>query len=409
MKIKEVKAIEIIDSRGNPTIRCFLFLDDGSLGITSIPSGASTGSHEAFELKDGGKRYHGQGVKKAVDNINLYLKKIIINQIADPQKIDERLIKEDGTANKSHFGANAILAVSQALVKALACYYKKPLWQFLSNYYFGSSFGFPYLMVNLINGGAHANFNFDLQEFLLSPKTNQPEKAIEIASEIFHQMAINLKKEGLSTLVGDEGGFSPNLKNNEEALELIIKSAADLGYQNGVDFNLALDCAASQFYHDGVYFLKKEEKKLSAQQLKSYYLYLKEKYQIFSFEDPFFENDWENFRQFTTQVSPSLVVGDDLYTTNLSLIKKGIAEKTTNAVLIKPNQIGTVTETALVINEAKKEGWQIIVSHRSGETEDAFIADLSYAAKANFLKSGSICRGERVVKYNRLIEIANGF
>ncbi|MGB9707523.1 MAG: phosphopyruvate hydratase [Microgenomates group bacterium] len=409
-KIKEIKAIEILDSRGHPTIGCFLKLDDDSTGITAIPSGASTGSHEAFELRDGDKkRYFGKGVLKAVENINQTIAQKLKNARAEsPEKIDRLLIELDGTENKSRLGANAILAVSQALIKALAVSFKKPLWQFLNEYYFSDGEpSFPRLMVNLINGGKHANWNFDLQEFMISPVSNQPSQAVRIASEIFHQIGKNLKEKKLSTLVGDEGGYSPNLSSNEEALQLILKSAQDLDYQNEKDFNLALDSAASEFYQAGVYLFKKENKKLTTDELINYYLFLKNKFKIFSFEDPFAENDWVGFKQFTEKIFPALVVGDDLYTTDPKLIAKGIKDKTTNTVLIKPNQIGTIFETVKAINLAKKNNWHVVISHRSGETEDSFIADLAYAAAANFIKTGSMSRSERLVKYNRLIEIEN--
>jgi enolase len=261
-------------------------------------------------------------------------------------------------------------------------------------------------MVNVINGGKHANWNFDIQEFMISPKEKKPSQSVRIASEIFQQIGKNLKEKKLSTLVGDEGGYSPNLSSNDEALQLILKSAQDLGYQNEKDFNLALDSAASEFYHDDFYFFKKENKKLNADELIEYYKNLKEKYKIMSFEDPFAENDWSAFQKFTQTVN-TLVIGDDLYTTNPLLIKKGIEEKTTNAVLIKPNQIGTIYETTQAINLAKKNNWRVVISHRSGETEDSFIADLAYGCGADFIKTGSMCRSERLSKYNRLIEIEN--
>ncbi|MCX7881433.1 MAG: phosphopyruvate hydratase [Patescibacteria group bacterium] len=408
MKIKDIRAIEILDSRGIPTLRTFIFLDNGVITSSSIPSGASTGSHEALELRDNDeKRYFGKGVLKAIANVNERIKKLIVGKKAEPEEIDKLLIKEDGTTDKSVFGANAILSVSQSLVRALALAKKIPLWRFINDYYSFESFSFPRLMVNVINGGKHANWNFDIQEFMISPKTNKPSEAVRIASEIFHQIGKLLKEKKLSVLVGDEGGFSPNLSSNEAVFDLILEAAEKLGYQNGTDFNLAIDAAASEFFQKERYVFKKENRFLTGDELIDYYWRLKEKYEIFSFEDPFSESDWESFAKFTKSISPTLVVGDDNYTTDPKLIKKGIEEKTTNAVLIKLNQIGTVLETVEAVKLAKKNNWQVVISHRSGETEDAFIADFAYGVAADFIKTGSMCRSERLAKYNRLIEIEN--
>ncbi len=408
MIIKDVKAIEILDSRGIPTLRTFVFLDDQTVGVSSIPSGASTGSHEALELRDGDKRrYFGKGVLRAIENVNDKIKKLIVGQKAEPEVIDKILIKEDGTKNKSFLGANAILCVSQSLVRAIALSRKIPLWRFISEYYSFKKTNFPRLMVNVVNGGKHANWNFDVQEFIISPQSNKPSKSLRIAAEIFHQIGKILKEKKLSVLVGDEGGFSPSLSDNEEVFELILEAADRLGYKNDTDFNLAIDAAASEFYQKGKYFFQKENCVLSGDELILYYKKLKDKYKVFSFEDPFAEDDWVNFSKFTSQISPSMVVGDDIYTTDPNLIKKGIDQKTTNAVLIKLNQIGTVLETVEAVKLAQKNNWHVIVSHRSGETEDPFIADFAYGVGADFIKSGSMSRSERLAKYNRLIEIEN--
>lgn len=411
MKITKIKSIEVLDSRGKPTIRTFVFLDNDVFASSSVPSGASTGSNEAVELRDNGKnRYFGFGVKKAVENVNKIIAPKLIGQKIDEtsfEKIDKLMIEIDATENKSYLGANAILSVSQALIRVFALAVKKPLWQVLNQVYFaGKKPSFPRLMVNVINGGKHASWNFDIQEFMISPTKNSPSQAVQVASEIFQQLGKNLKEKGFSTLVGDEGGYSPALKNNQEVFEVILESAKKINYQNGEDFNLAIDSAASEFYENDFYYFKKENKKLTTDELIAYYKNLKNQYQIFSFEDPFEENDWNGFKKFTREID-AMVVGDDLYTTNPNLIKKGIKEEATNAVLIKPNQIGTIFETAQAINLAKNNGWKVIVSHRSGETEDSFIADLAYASSADFIKTGSMCRSERLAKYNRLIEIEN--
>jgi enolase len=411
MRIKKITSIEILDSRGKPTIRTFIFLDNDVVASSSIPSGASTGSHEAVELRDKDKsRFLGNGVLKAVNNVNSVIASKLINQKIDEksfEKIDKMMIELDGTENKSRLGANSILSVSQALIRAFSLAVKKPLWLILNQVYFSHlKPNFPRLMVNVVNGGKHANWNFDIQEFLISPKTNTPSSAVRIASEIFQQLGKNLKAKGLSPLVGDEGGYSPALPNNQSVFEEIITAAKNLGYKNSKEYQLAIDSAASEFYQKPNYLFKKENKKLTVDDLITYYKSIKEKYQIFSFEDPFAEDDWQGFKKFTSQIDAQ-VVGDDNYTTDPKLIEKGIKEKVTNSVLIKPNQIGTIYETALAINLAKKNHWTTVISHRSGETEDSFIADLSYACSSEFIKTGSMCRSERLAKYNRLIEIEN--
>jgi len=410
MKIQNIKSIEVLDSRGKPTVRTFVYLDDGSLGVSSVPSGASTGTHEAVEMRDSDKTRHlGQGTLKAVGNVNNILKKELVDQEADPKKIDKKMIAIDGTENKAKLGANAILSVSQALLKALANSRKLPLWKLINQYYFQDiTPNFPRLMVNVVNGGKHAGWNFDIQEFMVVPASIKPSVSVTIAAEIFQQLGKSLKTKGLSTLVGDEGGYSPALHSNEEVFEVITNAASKLGYKNNNQYQLAIDAAATEFYSDGKYILKKTNQTISGQELIEFYLMLQKKYSILSFEDPFAEDDWKDFTTFTKAVnSKSIVVGDDLYVTNTKRIEKGIKEKSTNAVLIKPNQIGTILETAAAINMTKNNGWKVVISHRSGETEDSFIADLAYGSAADFIKTGSTSRSERLAKYNRLLEIEN--
>ncbi len=410
MNIQDIKSLEVLDSRGKPTVRTFVYLDDGSYGVSSVPSGASTGSHEAVELRDGDKLRHlGQGTLTAVANVNEILKKTLVGLEADPGTIDEKMIAVDATENKAKLGANAILSVSQALLKALANSKKLPLWKIINEYYFKDKKpNFPRLMVNVVNGGKHAGWNFDIQEFMIVPVSNQPSVSVRTAAEIFQQLGKSLKAKGLSTLVGDEGGYSPALHSNEEVFEVIVNAAKEYGYTNGEEYQLAIDAAATEFYTNGKYILKKTNQIISGEELINFYLGLQKKYSILSFEDPFAEDDWVDFTNFTGSLNgESIVVGDDLYVTNTKRIEKGIKEKATNAVLIKPNQIGTVMETAAAINMTKKAGWKVVISHRSGETEDSFIADLSYGSGADFIKTGSTSRSERLAKYNRLLEIEN--
>ncbi|MBI5127204.1 phosphopyruvate hydratase [Candidatus Roizmanbacteria bacterium] len=409
-KIKNIRAIEILDSRGKPTLRTFVFLDDGTVASSSIPSGASTGSHEAVELRDNdSKRYHGLGVLKAVNNVNEIIAKKLVGQPLDKlDELDKLMIDLDGSENKSVLGANAILSVSQALIKAAAQSLKKPLWQFINEYYFEAKPRFPRMMFNVINGGKHADWNFDIQEFIIIPQRQLASESIKVGSEIYHSIQKNLKEKKLSILVGDEGGFSPILNSNEEAFQLIIESAKNIGYENGKDFKLAIDGAASEFFSNGKYILKKDNKEITGDELIKYYLEIENKYGIYSFEDVFQEDDWENWTKFKTQLNQNeLLVGDDLFCTNTKRMGIGFEKKSANATIIKPNQIGTIKETVDAIKLAKQYNWLVAVSHRSGETEDSFIADLAYAAGADFLKTGSLSRSERLAKYNRLIEIEN--
>ncbi len=417
MKIKEIKALEILDSRGKPTIRAFVTLDDGSVHKASVPSGASTGTHEALELRDGDtSKFLGQGVQKAVQNVNSQISKALIGQeVADPRKLDEIMLKMDGTENKSKLGANAILSVSLALHRAAAYAADMPLWKFINTYYFIGDHtiepSFPRLMVNVVNGGKHAGWNFDIQEFMVMPISNKPTESVRLAAEIFAELGNVLKKRKLSTLVGDEGGYSPALSSNEEVFETIEEAAQNLGYSRNKDFEFAVDCAATEFYENSSYILKKNNQTKSSEEMVVYYQEIGQKYNIQSFEDPFAEDDWEAFTKFTEMAEKFQfqVVGDDLFVTNPTRIQKGIKEAAANAVLIKLNQIGSVSETIDAIQMTQTAGWNVAVSHRSGETEDTFIADLAYGAGAEFIKTGSMSRSERLAKYNRLVEIENGF
>ncbi len=411
MKIQDIRAIEILDSRGKPTVRAFVTVEDGTVHSASVPSGASTGSHEAVELRDGDqKRYHGFGVTKAVANVNTTLKKALVGLDADPKEIDRHMIALDGTENKANVGANAILAVSMAVVRAAAHEAKKPLWKFIHDYYFPQgSLKFPRLMVNIVNGGKHAEWNFDIQEFMVVPAATAPSQSVRVAAEIFAALGATLKSKKLSTLVGDEGGYSPKLASNEEVLDTVLAAAQSCGYEKVKDFTFALDCAATEWFADGKYISHKTGTPVPAGDLTKYYAAIGQKYNIQSFEDPFAEDDWASWSTFAGMAAQFKfqVVGDDIFVTNSKRIRDGIQTKAANAVLIKPNQIGTVSETVEAIALTKSAGWKVVISHRSGETEDPFIADLSYACGADFIKTGSMSRSERLAKYNRLIEIEN--
>ncbi len=411
MKITEVHSLEILDSRGNPTVRTFITLADGSTHPSSVPSGASTGSHEAVELRDNDNtRYMGKGVLKAVENVNTKLKTAIVGMEADPNSIDDKLLELDGTPNKENLGANAILSVSLAVCRAAAHTENVPLWKFLNQYYFSNhqSPAFPQLLVNIVNGGKHADWNFDIQEFMVVPNSTTPSEAVRIAAEIFHSLGKILKEKKMSTLVGDEGGYSPALSSNEEVLDTIIIAAKRIGYENVKDYRLSLDLASTEFFNEGNYTLN--AKKLNASDLIKYYQKIGQKYFILSFEDAFAEDDWNAHKNFAAmaQKFQFLTIGDDLFCTNPERIKKGIEENASNAVLIKVNQIGSMKETAEAINMTHNAGWKTAISHRSGETEDPFIADLAYACGSEFIKTGSMSRSERLAKYNLLLEIEAG-
>lgn len=409
MNIQRVHATEVLDSRGFPTVKAYVTLEDGSVHGASVPSGASTGTHEALEIRDGDKaRFGGKGVLKAVAQVNTTIHGALVGKtVLEPDKCDELMLSLDGTANKATLGANAILAVSEALLRAGAHAHRQELWRFIHDYYFSEvEPRFPRLMVNVINGGKHANWGFDLQEFMLLSTETKPSESTRMMAEIFHAIGKRIKGMGLSTLVGDEGGYSPLLGSNEEAFELIITAASDLGYANGKEYELATDVAASEFYDNGNYILKKDNRNVTPDELLAYYLGLQAKYKIRSFEDPFFEDDWESFSKLRAEAGRGFqVVGDDLTVTNPERVKIAVEKKAANAMIVKPNQIGSILETVIAMREARKDGWKLAVSHRSGETEDAFIADLAYASGADFIKTGSMSRSDRLAKYNRLREI----
>ncbi len=408
MKIQNIQAIEMLDSRGNPTLKTFLTLDNNEVVWSAVPSGASTGDYEAVELRDkDANRFGGKGVLIAISNVNTIIREQLIGQELDPKNIDALLIKLDGTENKSKLGANAILSVSQAALYGAALSAKIPLWKYISDYYdVGTGPSFPRVMCNVVNGGAHASWNFDIQEFMISPVSSIPSTSIRQASEVYQQLGRNLKKQGLRTLVGDEGGYSPELSSNEEVLKTIFQAEEDLGYTNGDDIQFTLDAAASEFYKDGKYLFQKTGQVLTAHELLEYYLKLQKEFDIISIEDPFAQDDWDGFAAITHVAKDKfIVVGDDIFVTNPKRIQTGIEKKSANALLVKPNQIGTISETMDAISMARNAGYKIVISHRSGETEDSLIADLAYGVGADFLKTGAPCRTDRIVKYNRLLEI----
>ncbi len=404
--IEIVKAREILDSRGNPTIEVEVVLVDGTAGIASVPSGASTGKHEAVELRDGDKsRYGGLGVLKAIEHVNGEIASTIAGMSALEQTaIDQRLIELDGTANKAQLGANAILGTSLAVAKAGASFRRIPLYRYLG----GTRANLlPVPMLNILNGGKHARGSTDFQEFMIMPVgTANFHKALQISSEVYHSLHKVLEDKGLSTNVGDEGGFAPRLPSNKDALELIIAAIDMAGYKAGQDLFIALDPAASTFYRDGKYVLSQEGVTLSSTEMIDYYVKLTSDYPIISIEDGLAEDDWANWSLLTARLGKQIqFVGDDLYATNMERLEKGIAQKASNSILIKPNQIGTLSETLAVIKRAQQAEWTTIISHRSGETEDTTIADLAIASNAGLIKAGAPCRSERLAKYNRLLRI----
>lgn len=409
--ISKVIGREIIDSRGNPTVEADVFLSDGTMGRASVPSGASTGKFEALELRDKDtNRYGGLGVLKAVENINKEIGNHLIGM--NPfhiENIDKKLLSLDGTKNKEKLGANAILALSLATCKAAATSLKLPLYQFLGGI-FGNTMPLP--MMNILNGGAHASNNLDIQEFMIMPVGAKTfSEGLRWSIEVYHELAKLLKSKNLATGVGDEGGFAPNLESTEETLELILKAINQAGFstnKNSPDFLLALDAAASEWKTDvqGKYFLPKSKSTYTTKQLIHYWKDLVEKFPIISIEDPLDEEDWLGWQQLTQELGRKIqLVGDDLFVTNSSRLKKGIELKAGNAILIKLNQIGTISETLATIELAKKHGYKTIISHRSGETEDTFIADFAVALNAGQIKTGAPCRSERVAKYNQLLRI----
>jgi enolase len=404
--IGSVKAREILDSRGNPTIEVEVVLVDGTAGVAAVPSGASTGKHEAVELRDGDKsRYGGLGVLKAIKHVNSEIASAITGMSALEQPaIDQRLIKLDGTANKARLGANAILGTSLAVAKAGASFRRIPLYRYLGG---ARANLLPVPMLNILNGGKHARGSTDFQEFMIMPAgAANFHKALQISSEVYHSLRKALEDKGLSTNVGDEGGFAPRLPSNKDALELILAAIDMAGYKAGQDLFIALDPAASTFYRDGKYALSQEGVTFSSTEMIDYYVKLTSDYPIISIEDGLAEDDWASWSLLTARLGKQIqFVGDDLYATNMERLEKGIAQKASNSILIKPNQIGTLSETLAVIKRAQQAGWTTIISHRSGETEDTTIADLAVASSAGLIKAGAPCRSERLAKYNRLLRI----
>ncbi len=409
-KIVDIKAFEILDSRGNPTIEADVILACGAVGSACAPSGASTGSREALELRDGDKsRYLGKGVLKAVENINTTIKSLLVGQDAANQRaLDQLMIDADGTENKGNFGANAILAVSLAAAKAAAVAKNIPLYQHIADLN-GSpgQYSMPVPMMNIINGGEHADNNVDIQEFMVQPVGAKSfSEALQVGAEIFHSLKKVLKAKGLNTAVGDEGGFAPNLASNADALAIIKVAVADAGYTLGEDVTLALDCAASEFYKDGEYNLSGEGKVFTSEGFSDYLADLCEQFPILSVEDGLDESDWDGWKYQTEILGDKVqLVGDDLFVTNTKILQEGIDKNIANSILIKFNQIGTLTETLDAIKMAKAAGYTAVISHRSGETEDTTIADLAVATAAGQIKTGSLCRSDRVAKYNRLLRI----
>jgi enolase len=405
-KITEVKALEVLDSRGNPTVAVDVVLESGAIGSAMVPSGASTGSREAIELRDGDKsRYLGKGVTKAVANVNGELRSAVLGlDAADQAALDKKMIETDGTDNKGRLGANALLGVSLAAARASAAEAGKPLYAYLHQ---GGECILPVPMMNIINGGAHADNSVDMQEFMILP-VGAPtfREAIRYGAEVFHALKKVLHDRGLATGVGDEGGFAPNLPSNEAAIEVILEAIGKAGYKAGQDIYLGLDVAASEFYKDGVYDLESEGKKYSSAEFADFFASWVDKYPIISIEDGLDESDWHGWGVLTDKLGSRIqLVGDDLFVTNPAILKKGIEAKVANSILIKVNQIGTLTETLEAIAMAQGAGYTTVMSHRSGETEDSTIADLAVAASTGQIKTGSLSRSDRIAKYNRLLKI----
>lgn len=403
MKIKNVIGREVLDSRGNPTVEVDVILENNIVGRAIVPSGASTGEREALEMRDGGSRYNGLGVLKAVNNVNTILKDSIVGMdVFEQQKIDYKMIDVDGTPNKSNLGANAILGVSMAVLKAAANCDNMQLYKYVGN---GTSL--PVAMMNILNGGCHADNNLDFQEFMIVPNRDSIHERVRVGAEVFHTLKKLLKEKGYFTGVGDEGGFAPNLSSNEEAFQLIIEAIKMAGYIPGKDVNLAIDVAASELYENGKYNI--DGKGFTTEELIEYYDELINKYPIISIEDPLDQNDWDGFADITKRLKDRVqIVGDDLFVTNKKYLEKGIRLGCCNAILIKVNQIGTITETLETIELAKENNYNIIISHRSGETEDTTIADLAVGLNIGQIKTGSLSRTDRICKYNQLLRIEDG-
>lgn len=403
MLIKEIHAREILDSRGNPTVEVDMTLDNNITRTASVPSGASTGSREALELRDNDpKRYNGKGVLNAVCNVNEIIRPALLGKHADQASIDKLLIELDGTENKSKLGANAMLGVSLACLKCLAASENKELYEYVSS----KSVSLPVPMINIINGGKHAVNNIDIQEFMIVPVVKTMHERIRAGAEVFHELKNLLVKNNFNVGVGDEGGFAPNLENNAMALEFIVEAIKKAGYKPGEDIFIALDVAASETYNKETKTYSIDGRNLTNKELIEYYQELLRRYPILSIEDPFFEDDFDTLKEFTALVGDKImIVGDDYFVTNEKYLQKGIDMNAGNAILLKANQIGTVTEMTKTILLAKKHNYKTIISHRSGETEDTFIADLAVGMAIPFIKTGSMCRGERIAKYNRLLRI----
>ena len=408
IKISKIIGREILDSRGNPTVEVDVILADGSCGRAGVPSGASTGSHEAVELRDGDKkRYGGNGVLNAVKNVNEDIQKKLKGKVWNQKTLDQAMIDLDGTENKGKLGANAILGVSIAFAKAVAISEKKPLWKYFKEISKNKEIHLPVPMMNILNGGSHADNSTDLQEFMIMPTGAKSFKqALQCGAEVFHTLKKILKERGLSTLVGDEGGYAPSLPTNEAAIEIILEAIKRADYIPGKDISIAIDAAASEFYKDGKYVLAKEGRSLTSEEMVAFYENWVAKFPIVSIEDGLAEDDWSGWSLMTKKLGKKIqIVGDDLFVTNIKRLADGIEKKAGNSILIKLNQIGTVSETINAINMAKKAGFTAVVSHRSGETEDFTIADMVVGLGTGQIKTGSLCRSERVAKYNELLRI----
>ncbi len=398
MKITNLYAREILDSRGNPTVECELTTENFTVRA-SVPSGASTGTNEALELRDGDSRYHGKGVTKAVNNVNTIIKNALIGKELNQKVLDNLLLELDETKNKTNLGANAILSVSLCIMKAIAKSQSKDIYEL-----FDGPYTMPYPMMNIINGGVHATSSLEIQEFMIVPNQSTFKERLRCGAEVFQTLKSILKQNGFSTSVGDEGGFAPTFKTIEEALDYIMLAIKESGYIAGKDVNLALDAAASEFYKDGKYTINKKE--LTKEELINYYIKLTETYPIISIEDAFSEDDIDSIKKLTELIGNKIMlVGDDYFVTNIEYLQKGITEKYNNAILLKANQIGTITEMLETIKLAKNSGFKTIISHRSGETEDTFISQMAVGLNLGYIKTGSLCRGERIAKYNELLRI----
>ncbi len=411
MKIKSLLAQEILDSRGFPTIECVTTLEDGSTGWAAVPSGASTGKYEAVELRDNdSKRYGGAGVLKAIENVNTTIQSVVKGiDAANQEKLDKTMIELDGTENKSNLGANAILSVSLSVAQAEAASEKKPLYSYLSKFNpdFKGTYIMPLTMMNVLNGGKHGNWASDIQEYMIFPVgAKNSQESVRMGTEVYQALKSILKSKGYAIAVGDEGGYAPQFKSNEEPFQILMEAIQKSGYTPGVDISLGIDGAASEFFKDGKYQLKKEGLVLTTDQLVEFYLNLWKKYPIISMEDVFDQDDWDGFKKLYQKTEGKMqVMGDDLFVTNIKRLQKGIDEKTCNSILIKLNQIGTLTETVDAVLMARRAGMTAIVSHRSAETEDAFMADFVVAMGTGQIKTGAPARGERTAKYNQLMRI----